>query len=72
MIKCLSKYVSCNVLEQLCKLYIRPHLDYRDIVYHRYDPCMSFDATKRFEQIQYSSALAITGAWKGTNSKALH
>ena len=34
----LSKYVSRNVLEQIYKLYVRPHLDYGDIIYHKYDP----------------------------------
>ena len=40
MIKYLSKDVSRNVLDQICKLYVRPHLDYGDIIYHKYDPEM--------------------------------
>ena len=40
MIRYLSKYISRNVLDQIYKLYVRPHLDYSDIIYHRYDPDM--------------------------------
>ena len=38
LIKYLSKYVSREVLDQVYKLYVRPHLDYGDIIYHRFDP----------------------------------
>ena len=65
MIKFLAKYVSRTILDQIYKLYIRPHLDYGDIRYHKYDPHTTLDATKRLEQTQYSAALAITGAWRG-------
>ena len=34
----LSRYVSRDILDQMYKLYVRPHLDYGDIVYHTYDP----------------------------------
>ena len=35
MMKHLSRYVSRDVLIQLYKLYIRPHFDYGDIIYHK-------------------------------------
>ena len=38
LIKYLSKYVSREVIDQAYKLYMRPHLDYGDIIYHRFDP----------------------------------
>ena len=38
-----------------------------DIIYHKPKPGMQLDATKRLEQTQYSAALAVTGAWRGTN-----
>ena len=72
MIKFLSKYVSRHVLDQINKLYTRPNPDYGDIIYHRNDPHMSFDVTKRFEQTQYSTTLAIIGAWRGTSRQRLH
>ena len=40
IIRYLSKYVSRDVLDQIYKLYVRVHLDYGDIVYHKYDPEM--------------------------------
>ena len=67
IIRYLSRYVSRDVLDQVYKLYVRPHLDYGDIIYHRFDPNMSLDLTRKLEQTQYSAALAVTGAWRGTN-----
>ena len=72
LIKCLSKYVSRDVLDQVYKLYVRPHLDYGDIIYHRFDPDMKSTITKNIEQAQYTAALAITGAWKGTSRQRLY
>ena len=59
MIRYLSKYISRNVLDQIYKLYVRPHLDYGDIIYHRYDPEMQSYFTRTLEQTQYSAALAV-------------
>ena len=72
IINILSNYVSRNVLDQIYKLYIRPHLDYGDIIYHGHDPQMSLDITKRLEQTEYSATLAITGAWRGTSRQRLY
>ena len=63
MIRYLSRYVSRNVLDQVYKLYVRPHLDYGDIIYHKYDPEMCLSFTQRLEQTQYYAALAVIGAW---------
>ena len=57
----LSKYVSHDVLDQIYKLYVRPHQDYGDIIYHRYDPEFQLDLTKKLESTQYSAALAVSG-----------
>ena len=35
LLKYLSKYVSREILDQTYKLYVRPHLDYEDIIYHK-------------------------------------
>ena len=72
MIRYLSKYISRNVLDQIYKLYVRPHLDYGDIIYHRYDPEMQSHFTRTLEQTQYSAALAVTGAWRGTSRQRLY
>ena len=71
MIKFLSKYVARDVLDQIYKLYVRPHLDYGDIIYHKYDPEMRLTFTQRLEQTQYSAALAVAGAWRGTNRQTI-
>ena len=72
IIRFLSKYVARDVLDQIYKLYVRPHLDYGDIVYHKYDPEFKFDFTKRLESTQYSAALAVSGAWRGTNTDKIY
>ena len=38
MIRYLSKYVSRDVLDQMYELYVRPHLDYGDIIYLKFNP----------------------------------
>ena len=68
IIRFLSKYVARDVLYQIYKLYVRPHLNYGAIIYHKYDPEFKLDFTKRLESTQYSAALAVSGAWQGTNT----
>ena len=53
IIRYLSKYVSRDVLDQMYKLYVRPHFDYGDITYHKHDPDLKLDFTKRLESTQY-------------------
>ena len=72
LISHLSQYVSRDVLDQMYKLYVRPHLDYGDIVYHKYDPDLSSVITRRLEQTQYAASLAVTGAWRGTSRQKLY
>ena len=76
IIKYLSRCVSRDVLDQIHKLYVRPHFDYGDIyhhrVYHRFGPNMSLDLTRKLEQTQYSAALAVNGVWRGTNRQRLY
>ena len=72
IIRFLSKYVARDVLDQIYKLYVRPHLDYGDIIYHKYDSEFKLDLTKRLESTQYSAALAVSGAWRGTNTDKIY
>ena len=72
MICYMAKYVSRDLRDQIYNLYIRPHLDYGDIIYHKHDPEVTHDMTKRLERIQYSAALAVSGAWRGTNIDRLY
>ena len=64
--------MSRGVLDQIYKLYVGPHLDYGDIIYHKYDPEIKLDFTKRLESTQYSAALAVSGKWRGTNTDKIY
>ena len=48
------------------KSFIRPHLDYDDVIYDQ----ASFH--QKIESVQYNSALAITGALRGTSKEKLY
>ena len=73
IIRYLSKYVSRDpdVLDQICKLYVRPQVHYDDIIYHKYDPEYTLELIKRLESTQYSAALAVSSYWRGTNTDRL-
>ena len=60
VIRYLSKSVSRDVLDQMYKLYLRPHLDYGDIIYHNFDPELTLQFTKKLETVQYSATLAVS------------
>ena len=56
-----------DVLDQMYKLYGRPHLDYGDIIYHKFDPEFTLEFTRKLESTQYTAVLAVSEAWRGTN-----
>ena len=61
-------YFASNIFT-IYKSFIRPHLDYGDVVYDQ----PSNDAfSNKFETAQYNAALAITGAIKGTSREKLY
>ena len=68
----MSKYVSRDVSDQMYELYVRPHLDYGDIIHHKVDPELSLDFTKKLEATQYFAAIAVSGAWRGTSKCKLY
>ena len=79
MIKFLSRYLPRNTLAELYKLYVRPHLDYGDVIYHIPPKKSDFSQDtslnnhmEKLESVQYSAALAVTGAWKGTSREKLY
>ena len=51
------------------KCFIRPHLDYGDVIYDQ--PILSFLATK-IESVQYNVVLGITGAIRGNSKEKLY
>ena len=51
------------------KAFIRPHLDYCDVIY---DKIFNESWHKKLESAQYNVALAITGAIRGTDTEKLY
>ena len=69
LIKRLYCYLPRKSLMTIYKSYIRPHLDYCDVIY---DQPHNESFCKKIESIQYNAALAITGAIKGTSRVRLY
>ena len=64
----MSINLSRNVLLTIYKSFIRPHLDYGDILY---DNPNNENFQSKLEKAQYRACLAITGAIKGTSRERL-
>ena len=79
IIKNLSKYLPIKTLNQMYKTFVRSHLDYCDVIYHE-PPKISDNRSEitltapmeELEKVQYRGALAVTGAWQGTNRSKLY
>ena len=78
IMKFLSKYLPHNTLTELCKLYVRPHFDNGDVINHISPKKGGFSQDtslnnhmEKLESVQYSAALAVTGAWKETSREKL-
>ena len=69
LIKRLYAYVPRNTLLCIYKSYIRPLLDYADIIY---DQPHNASLCDKIESVQYNAALAITGAIRGTSRDRLY
>ena len=61
------------------KIFVRPHFDYCDVIYHFPPLTNSFDSSitlnslmERIEKVQYQAALVITGAWHGSNRNKIY
>ena len=67
IIRVLSKYASRDTLDQMYKLFVRPHSYYGEVIYRDQNMSLSL----KLESIQYEAALAVSGAWKGTNTDKL-
>ena len=79
VIKHLSSYLPLKSLDQIYKMHIRPHLDYCDIIFHIPVITHEFDSSltlnyqmNALERTQYQAALAVSGAWKGTNRDKIY
>ena len=82
IIKHLAPYLPLKSRDQIFKMHIRPHLDYCDMIYHipakitetcDFDSCRTINyVMKTLESVQYQAALAVSGAWKGTNREKIY
>ena len=78
LINQLSKYLPLKTLNQMYKAFVRSHLDYCDIIYHiphlkQLASGISLNYQMEVvEKVQYQAALAVTGAWQGSNRSQLY
>ena len=79
IIKQVSPYLPLNSLIQIYKMHIRPHLDYCDVIFHLpsqandLNSSLSLNSTMNIiERTQYQAALAVTGAWQGSNRNKIY
>ena len=79
LLKQVRSYLPVKSLDQIFKMHIRPHLDYCDFIFHipalpnnfNFDINLNYQ-TRSLESIQYQAALAVSGAWKGTNRDKIY
>ena len=69
VIKKLNNTLPRKALLTLYKSFVRPHLDYGDIIY---DQPNNESFCNIFETVQYNAALAITGSSQGTSKVKLY
>ena len=69
MLKKLSNSLPRHSLVTLYKAFIRPHLDYGDIIYDKQN---NMNICNKIESLQYNAALAITGATRGSSKRKLY
>ena len=76
LLKYLSNYLPRHTLNELYKLYVRPHLDYGDVIYHTPAKVCEFiilpNLMEKLEAVQYSATLAVTGTWRRTSREKLY
>ena len=68
-IKHLSFHLPRKSLLTIYKSFVRPHLDYGDIIY---DNPENETLINKLEKVQYQACLAITGAFQGTSRESLY
>ena len=69
VIKKLQNFLPRQSLLTIYKSFVRPHLDYGDVVY---DQPHNETLCSKLESVQYNAALAITGAIRGTSQTKLY
>ena len=64
----LYHYMPRDSLVTIYKSFIRPHLDYADVIFNKPS---NATFSNRIESVQYNAALAITGTIRGTSKEKL-
>ena len=79
LLKYLSRYLARHTLNELYELYVQPHLYYGDVIYHIPAKVSESSANgtlpslmEKLESVQYPTARAITGIWRGTSWEKLY
>ena len=65
----MEAFVPRQALVSIYKAFIRPHLDYGDVLY---DQAFNNSFHAKMESIQYNACLAITGAIRGTSQEIFY
>ena len=69
MIRKLQPIIPRAALLTIYKSFLRPHLDYGDVIYDR---VLNESFQNKLESVQYNSPLAITGTIKGSSKEKLY
>ena len=69
LLRKLQNMLPMPALLTIYKSFIRPHLDYSDIIY---DQAYNLSFHQKLESIQYNTALALTGAIRGSSREKLY
>ena len=69
VIKKLNVTLPCSSLLTIYKSFIRPHLDYGDVIY---DQNNNNRLSQKIESIQYNAVLTITGSIRVTSTEKLY
>ena len=69
VIRKMNLLLPISSLLTIYKSFVRPHLDYSDVIY---DQPNSSCLSDKIETVQYNTALAITGAIRGTSKEKLY
>ena len=69
MIRKLQPVVPRTALLTIYKSFLRPYLDYGDVIYDR---AFNESFQNKLDSVQYNAALAITGAIRGSSREKLY
>ena len=69
LLRKLQNLLPRSTLITIYKAFVRPHLDYGDVLY---DQAYNLPFRQKLESIQYNGCLAITGAIQGTSKEKLY